>query len=77
MEEKQKEMAGAETKSEALPPTLTPEHIEVLAKHFKVTPEELGTFIMENLKGKGEMKEEVEEVEEEKMARSMFPSLNK
>jgi hypothetical protein len=74
MEEKEKEMAVAEPKSEALPPTLTPEQIEVLAKHFKVEVAELGTYIMENLKGEGEMKEEVKE---EKMARSMFPSLNK
>lgn len=77
MEEMKKEEMGAEQKSEALPPTLTPEHIEVLAKHFGVAVEELGAFIMETLKGEGEkeMKEEV--VEEKESVRSMFPSLSK
>lgn len=56
---------------------MTPEMVQILAKHFGVEVAELGNYILTQLMQEGEKPEPAMAVEEEeKIARSMFPSLN-
>ncbi len=73
MEEEMKKMA-VEPVMEQKPEMeveMSPEMLDILAKHFGVELAELGNYILTQLKP-----QEGEMAEEEKMARSMFPSLN-